>query len=94
MTGRCRSNAALFGHDSRRGTPRAYEGAATPRSREMWAFRPVGFARTADETGTLGIRVKKPSELAGALDRGRSAGRPVVIDVHTDIDVIAPAPVV
>jgi hypothetical protein len=30
----------------------------------------------------------------GALDRGLSAGRPVVIDVHTDIDVIAPVPVV
>jgi thiamine pyrophosphate-dependent acetolactate synthase large subunit-like protein len=44
--------------------------------------------------GALGIRVDKPSELAGALDRGLSAGRPVVIDVHTDIEVIAPVPVV
>ena len=34
------------------------------------------------------------AKLAGALDRALSADRPVVIDVHTDIDVVAPVPVV
>jgi acetolactate synthase-1/2/3 large subunit len=82
------------GNQSKRGFDRAYEGAATARSREMWTFRPVDFARIAEGMGALGIRVEKPSELAGALDRGLSAGRPVVIDVHTDIDVVAPVPVV
>lgn len=82
------------GNQSKRGFDRAYEGAATDRSREMWTFHPVDFARIASEMGALGIRVDKPSELAGALDRGLSAGRPVVIDVHTDIEVIAPVPVV
>jgi len=82
------------GNQSKRGFDRAYEGAATPRSREMWTFRPVDFARVASEMGALGIRVEKPSELAGALDRALSAGRPAVVDVHTDIEVIAPVPVV
>jgi acetolactate synthase I/II/III large subunit len=82
------------GNQSKRGFDRAYEGAATPRSREMWTFHPVDFARIAEEMGAIGIRVDKPSELSGALDRALSADRPVVIDVHTDIDVIAPIPVV
>jgi acetolactate synthase-1/2/3 large subunit len=82
------------GNQSKRGFDRAYEGAATPQSREMWTFKPVDFARVASEMGAVGIRVDKPSELAGALDRALSAGRPVGIDVHTDIDVIAPVPVV
>jgi acetolactate synthase-1/2/3 large subunit len=82
------------GNQSKRGFDRAYEGAATAQSREMWTFRPVDFARVATEMGALGIRVEKPSALAGALDRALSADRPAVIDVHTDIDVIAPLPVV
>jgi acetolactate synthase-1/2/3 large subunit len=82
------------GNQSKRGFDRAYEGAATPQSREMWTFHPVDFARIASEMGALGIRVDKPSQLAGALDQALSAGRPAVIDIHTDIDVIAPVPVV
>jgi acetolactate synthase-1/2/3 large subunit len=82
------------GNQSKRGFERAYGGAPTERSREMWTFRPVDFARIAEEMGALGITVDKPSDLASALQRGLAAGRPVVIDVRTDIDVIAPPPVV
>jgi acetolactate synthase-1/2/3 large subunit len=78
------------GNQSKRGFDRAYEGAATERSREMWTFRPVDFARIAEGMGAIGIRVEKPAQLAGALQRALAADRPVVIDVHTDIDVIAP----
>jgi acetolactate synthase-1/2/3 large subunit len=82
------------GNQSKQGFDRAYEGAATARSREMWTFRPVDFARIAEEMGALGIRVDKPGDLAGALRQGLEAGRPVVIDVRTDIDVLAPPVVV
>lgn len=82
------------GNQSKRGFDRAYEGNATPQSREMWTFHPVDFARIATEMGAVGIRVDRPASLAGALDRALSSGRPTVIDVHTDIDVIAPVPVV
>lgn len=78
------------GNQSKRGFDRAYGGAGTDRSREMWAFRPVDFARIAEEMGALGIRVEKPAELAPAFDRALSAGRPVIIDVQTDVEVIAP----
>jgi acetolactate synthase-1/2/3 large subunit len=40
--------------------------------------------------GALGIRVEKPSEIAGALELALKADRPVVIDVVTDIDALAP----
>lgn len=93
---RCRLNSITIvnnndgGNQSKRGFDRAYEGAATERSREMWTFHPVDFARIAEEMGAEGIRVDKPGELAGALARALEAVRPVVIDVHTDIEVLAP----
>jgi acetolactate synthase I/II/III large subunit len=78
------------GNQSKRGFDRAYEGAATERSREMWTFHPVDFARIAQDMGAVGIRVDKPGELAGALEQALESKRPVVVDVHTDVDVIAP----
>ncbi|MCM4076416.1 thiamine pyrophosphate-binding protein [Actinoplanes sp. TRM88002] len=81
------------GNQSKRGFDRAYGGQGTPQSRELWTYEDVDFARIAGEMGALGIRVDKPRDLAPALDRALSAGRPVVIDVHTDIEVVAPLPV-
>ena len=40
--------------------------------------------------GALGIRVEQPADFAPALERALAADRPVVIDVVTDIDAIAP----
>jgi acetolactate synthase-1/2/3 large subunit len=40
--------------------------------------------------GAVGIRVEKPSDLPGALDQAFAANRPVIIDVVTDIDALAP----
>ncbi|MEV4511259.1 thiamine pyrophosphate-binding protein [Dactylosporangium sp. NPDC049525] len=81
------------GNQSKRGFDRAYGGAPTEQSRELWTYEEVDFARIAAEMGALGLRVDKPGELAPALDRALCAGRPVVIDVHTDIGVVAPLPV-
>ncbi|BCB89431.1 thiamine pyrophosphate-binding protein [Phytohabitans suffuscus] len=81
------------GNQSKRGFDRAYGGHATGQARELWTYHDVDFARIAEEMGALGIRVDRPGDLAGALDRALSAGRPVVVDVHTDIDVVAPLPV-
>ena len=50
----------------------------------------MNFARLAEDMGALGIRVEKPSEIAGALAQALKADRPVVIDVVTDIDALAP----
>jgi acetolactate synthase I/II/III large subunit len=53
----------------------------------------MNFARLAEDMGALGIRVEKPADFAPALSRALEAKRPVVIDVVTDIEAIAPAPV-
>ena len=52
--------------------------------------RKVNFARIAEDMGALGIRVEKPADLPGALAQALAANRPVVIDVVTDIDALAP----
>jgi acetolactate synthase I/II/III large subunit len=81
------------GNQSKRGFDRAYGGLQTPKAHELWTFRPVNFARMAEEVGALGIRVEKPDELGAAIARAVEAQRPVVIDVVTDIDALAPLPI-
>jgi acetolactate synthase I/II/III large subunit len=78
------------GNQSKRGFDRAYGGQQTEQARELWTYNKVDFARLAEDMGALGIRVEKPSEIAGALERALAAGRPAVIDVVTDIDALAP----
>ena len=55
--------------------------------------RQVNFAKIAEDMGALGIRVEKPADFPAALARALAANRPVVIDVVTDIDAIAPTAV-
>jgi len=81
------------GNQSKRGFDRAYGGQQTEQARELWTYTRVNFARVAEEMGALGIRVEQPGEIAPALARALKADRPVVIDVVTDIDAIAPAAV-
>jgi len=81
------------GNQSKRGFDRAYGGTQTDKARELWTFNPMNFARLAEDMGALGIRVEKPADFAPALARALEAKRPVLIDVATDIDAIAPAPV-
>ena len=81
------------GNQSKRGFDRAYGGEPTEQSRELWTYREVDFARIAAEMGALGLRVDRPGDLAKTLARALEADRPVVIDVHTDIGVVAPLPV-
>jgi acetolactate synthase-1/2/3 large subunit len=78
------------GNQSKRGFDRAYGGQQTEQARELWTFRKTNFARIAEEMGALGIRVERPDGLAPALHQALVADRPVVIDVVTDIDVLAP----
>ena len=81
------------GNQSKRGFDRAY-GEPTQKSRELWTYTPMNFARLAEDMGALGIRVEKASEIAPALQRALAANRPVVIDVASDIEFLAPTAVV
>jgi acetolactate synthase-1/2/3 large subunit len=55
----------------------------------MWTFTEVNFARIAEGFGCVGIRVERPSELGDALRRALSMNKPVVIDVVSDVNVLA-----
>ena len=78
------------GNQSKRGFDRAYGGEQTPEGRRLWTFNTMNFARLAEDMGAIGIRVEKPGEFAGALERALKSDRPVVIDVVTDIEALAP----
>jgi acetolactate synthase-1/2/3 large subunit len=78
------------GNQSKRGFDRAYGGEQTAEGRRLWTFNAMNFARLAEDMGAIGIRVEKPGEIAGALARALKADRPVVIDVVTDIEALAP----
>jgi acetolactate synthase-1/2/3 large subunit len=83
-------NNNASGNQSKRGFDRVYGGTQTEQAREMWTFSKVNFARIAEDMGAVGIRVEKPGELGRAIEQGLKANRPVVIDVVTEIDALAP----
>jgi acetolactate synthase I/II/III large subunit len=87
-------NNNASGNQSKRGFDRAYGGQQTEQARELWTFNQVDFARLAHDMGAVGIRVERPSEIAAALERALAADRPVVIDVVTDIEALAPMAVI
>jgi acetolactate synthase-1/2/3 large subunit len=59
---------------------------------EMCMFKDLNFARIAEEMGCYGIRVERPGEIAEALKKALSSGRPAVVDVVTDVNCKAPSP--
>lgn len=65
-------------------------GGQSAQSDAFWIFPETDFAKVAESFGCIGIVVHKPSDLPGALDRAFSADKPVVLDVRTHIDSIAP----
>lgn len=57
----------------------------------MWQFsKDTDFVKLAESLGCLGLRVEQPSELRPSLERAFGAGRPVLLDVRTDIRAMAP----
>jgi len=81
------------GNQSKRGFDRVYGGEGNNRSRELWTYKPMNFAKIAEDIGALGIRVEKPSEIGPALAKAIASKRPAVIDVATDIEALAPTAV-
>src|SRR5262249_37334512 len=81
------------GNQSKRGFDRAYGGEQTAPGRGFWAYKPMDFAKLAEDRGGLGIRFENPSDIAPALAQALAAKRPAVIDVATDIEALAPTAV-
>ena len=71
-----------------------YGGEQTDEALRLWHFSEVNFAEIAENMGGIGIRVEKPSDLPSALQKAFEAKGPVIIDVVTDIDALAPLAVV
>ena len=67
----------------------SYEGQSDATDRQ-WLFPDADFAKIAESMGALGLTVEKPGDLEGALDKAFSAKRPVVVDVKSHVDAIAP----
>ena len=82
------------GNQSKRGFDRVYGGEQTDEALRLWHFSEVNFAEIAENMGGIGIRVEKPSDLPSALQKAFEAKGPVIIDVVTDIDALAPLAVV
>ncbi len=60
------------GNQSKRGFDRAYGGEPTAKSRELWTYNAMNFARLAEDMGALGIRVgTRRRHRAGARARAR-----------------------
>ena len=71
----------------------AYKGKKkTDRADEIWRFqKSVDFSKVAETLGCIGFRVDKPGQLKELLPRAFAKNRPVVIDVVTDENALAPA---
>ena len=53
-------------------------------SSALWRFNDTNFAALAEAMGALGIRVDKPGQIRGAIEKAVASGRPAVVDVVTD----------
>jgi acetolactate synthase-1/2/3 large subunit len=58
--------------------------------RKNWTFHDTDLAGIARGFGCHGARVDDPGDFPAALDKARASGLPAVIDVRTDIAVVAP----
>ncbi|HJN92425.1 MAG TPA: thiamine pyrophosphate-binding protein, partial [Dehalococcoidia bacterium] len=68
----------------------SYGGQLHGRHEELWHFRAIDLAAVAESLGVTGIRVERPGDLRPALERAFSADGPVLLDVVTDIEALAP----
>jgi acetolactate synthase-1/2/3 large subunit len=68
----------------------AYGGSLHGRHSELWHFADLDLAQVATSMGVLGLTVRKSSEFAGAMQRAVEHPGPVVINVVSDIDILAP----
>lgn len=69
----------------------AYEG-SDGKAEEIYHYRPMNFAAIAQAMGCTGIRVTEPAGFAAAFEQARASELPVVIDVVTDPQALAPLP--
>lgn len=67
-----------------------YGGRLRGNADEMWRFSEFNFAKVAQAMGCEGIRVEKPEDLKDALRKAFAMNKPVVVEVITDVNIMAP----
>ena len=82
------------GNQSKRGFDRAYGGEQTEEGRQLWTFNNINFAAIAENIGAKGIRVENAKEIKPAIEKAIELNNPVIIDVVTDINALAPLAIV
>ncbi len=91
-------NAVIVVNDNRSlnqcrvGDERVYANYPGGDSDSMWQFNDVDLAKVAEAMGCYGIRVTDPARIPAALAEAVAANRPTVVDVVSDMDVVAPPP--
>jgi len=68
----------------------AYGEKEQTRGLEMWRFQEMNFARVAEAMGCFAVRAERPGEVGPAIEKALAAGRPAIVDVVSDINVLAP----
>jgi acetolactate synthase-1/2/3 large subunit len=67
-----------------------YGGKMHGKSDELWRFGDFNFAKVAQAMGCGGIRVEQPGEIKGALEKAFAMGKPCVVEVMSDVALMAP----
>ena len=78
------------GNQALRTTRMLYDDKLTDRSNEMFPRTKDNFAKIAEDMGAIGLRVENPGEIKPAFQRALEEELPVVIDIVSDIEVVAP----
>ena len=78
------------GNQALRTTKILYDDKLTDRSNEMFPRSKDNFAKIAEDMGAIGLRVENPGEIKPAFQRALEEELPVVIDIVSDIGVVAP----
>ena len=70
---------------------RAYGGKQQANSRQLWTFKQTNLSKVAESMGAAAIRVERPGDLRGALEKALTIKNvPVVVEVVSDIEALAP----
>jgi acetolactate synthase-1/2/3 large subunit len=68
-----------------------YGGKLRGNANEMWKFsESFNFAKVAEAMGCAAIRVEQPGDIKEALKTALAMNRPVVVEVMTDVNIMAP----
>jgi acetolactate synthase-1/2/3 large subunit len=69
---------------------RNYGGSMHGKSDELWRFGDFSFAEVAKAMGCGGVRIEQPDRIEGALKEAFAANKPYVVEVMSDVTLMAP----